>query len=171
MPSKGVCDHSSLLTDQTVLNTSSPNDESVDAFFTRHFGPEFARTFGSALIHGIYATDSRLLSVRAAFGAVCRLEESGNGSVVRGALREMMSSLRKRKSQRKTADEEAEAYDMGEVAHLMKGVSVYSFRDGMQTLTDAMASRLRQQENVEIIHGDGAASLTKTIDGFQVSSP
>ncbi|EIW54827.1 Protoporphyrinogen oxidase [Trametes versicolor FP-101664 SS1] len=152
----------------TVLNASSPNDESVDAFFTRHFGPEFARTFGSALIHGIYATDSRLLSVRAAFSAVCRLEESGNGSVVRGALREMMSSLRKRKSQRKTVDEEAEAYDMGEVAHLMKGVSVYSFRDGMQTLTDAMASRLRQQENVEIIHGDGAASLIKTVDGFQV---
>ncbi|OJT13712.1 Protoporphyrinogen oxidase [Trametes pubescens] len=151
----------------TVLNASSPNDESVDAFFTRHFGPEFARTFGSALIHGIYATDSRLLSVRAAFGAACRLEESGNGSVVRGALSEMMSSLRKRKSQGNGATEET--YDMGDIAHLMKGVSVYSFRDGMQTLTDAMANRLRQQENVEIIHGDGAASLTKTIDGFQAS--
>ena len=68
-----------------VLNTSSPNDESVDAFFTRHFGPDFARTFGSALVHGIYATDSRVLSVRSAFSMMCELEERGKGSAVRGA--------------------------------------------------------------------------------------
>jgi len=31
------------------------------------FGETFARGFGSVLVHGIYATDSRKLSVRAAF--------------------------------------------------------------------------------------------------------
>jgi hypothetical protein len=39
------------------------SDESVDAFFTRRFGATFARTLGSALVHGIYAADSRELSV------------------------------------------------------------------------------------------------------------
>ncbi|KAH9852367.1 Protoporphyrinogen oxidase [Lenzites betulinus] len=151
-------------TDGLVLNASSPNDESVDAFLTRHFGPQFAQTFGSALVHGIYAADSRLLSVRAAFAAMCRLEESGGGSVVRGALNEMFSSFKLRKPVGPPAAE-SDAYDLGEVLQLMKGVSVYSFRDGMQTLTDAMVKHLRDQENVDLVQGDAAVSLTKPDDG------
>ncbi|KAI0367399.1 Protoporphyrinogen oxidase [Pilatotrama ljubarskyi] len=157
-------------TDGVVLNASS-SDESVDGFLTRHFGPDFARTLGSALVHGIYAADSRQLSVRAAFSAMCRLEESGSGSVVRGALSEMLSSIRKRKS-KSSATECTETYDLGEVDQLMKGVSVYSFRDGMQTLTDAIVRWLKQQEHVELVQGDSAVSLNKTVDGqgFQVTT-
>ena len=124
-----------------VLNTSSPNDESVDAFFTRHFGSDFARTFGSALVHGIYATDSRVLSVRSAFSMMCELEERGKGSLVRGAISEMLPGSRSRKGGRQGAVE-VEAYELGDVPQLMKGVSVFSFQDGMQTLTDAMAAWL-----------------------------
>ncbi|KAH9888069.1 Protoporphyrinogen oxidase [Cubamyces lactineus] len=157
----------------TVLNASHPNDESVDIFLTRHFGPDFARMFGSALVHGIYAADSRRLSVRAAFTALCRFEEIGSGSVVRGALGEMLPSLgRRRKAGDAGALEEATPYDLGAVGQLMKGVSVYSFRDGMQTLTDAMVKYLEQRTNVTIVNGDGATSLAR-IDGgsrFQVST-
>lgn len=103
---------------------------------------------------------------------MCRLEESGNGSVVRGALNEMVASLRIRKGKEENLAGEAEAYDMGEVARLMQGVSVYSFRDGMQTLTDAMEKHLREQDNVDIVQGDAAVSLTKSVnaDSFQVRS-
>ncbi|KAI0331730.1 Protoporphyrinogen oxidase [Cubamyces sp. BRFM 1775] len=158
--------------DGTVLNTSDSNDESVDAFLTRHFGSEFAQTFGSALVHGIYAADSRRLSVRAAFLAMCRLEEAGGGSVVRGALAEMLSSLKTRKAENANPVEEAMPYELGAIAQLMKGVSVYSFRDGMQTLTDAMVRHLEHQTNVTIIKGDGASSLAKIEgdSGFQVST-
>ncbi|OSD05137.1 Protoporphyrinogen oxidase [Trametes coccinea BRFM310] len=146
-----------------VLNTSQANDESVDAFLTRHFGSEFAQVFGSALIHGIYAADSRQLSIRAAFPAMCRLEENGKGSIVRGAISDMLSL---------TDTSEGLTYHVGDVAQLMKGVSVYSFRDGMQTLTDAMTNYLKQQQNVVIVKGDGAAALAKstTGDGFQVTT-
>jgi protoporphyrinogen/coproporphyrinogen III oxidase len=58
-------------TTTTTLTASSPRDqgedededvdegdESVDSFFSRRFGDAFAHTLGSALVHGIYATDS-----------------------------------------------------------------------------------------------------------------
>ncbi|KAI0628554.1 hypothetical protein C8Q77DRAFT_352821 [Trametes polyzona] len=152
-------------TDRKVLNASTPDDESVDAFLSRHFGSQFAQMLGSALVHGIYAADSRQLSIRAAFAAMCRLEESGSGSVVRGALREMLLS-------RRNQDTSPELYSLGTVDRLLKGVSVYSFRDGMQTLTDAISKHLMHQENVQLIKGDPAVSLSKAANnaGFQVST-
>ena len=39
-------------------------DESVHDFFSRRLGPRIADTFVSAIIHGIYAGDSRHLSVK-----------------------------------------------------------------------------------------------------------
>lgn len=92
---------------------------------------------------------------------MCRLEENGKGSIVRGAISDMLSL---------TDTSEGLTYHVGDVAQLMKGVSVYSFRDGMQTLTDAMTNYLKQQQNVVIVKGDGAAALAKstTGDGFQV---
>ena len=155
------------LSEHPVLSADSLEDESVDAFLTRHFGAAFAQTFGSALVHGIYAADSRILSMRAAFPALCQLEESGGGSVVRGAFADALSSLRGSKSSKTGA---VDSYELGDVPSLMKDVSVYSFRDGMQTLTDAMAQRVREQGNVDVLQGDGARTLKKVDDQFEVSA-
>ncbi|KAI0739226.1 Protoporphyrinogen oxidase [Daedaleopsis nitida] len=150
-----------------VLNQSSPDDESVDTFLSRHFGDPFAQIFGSALIHGIYATDSRLLSVRAAFPVLCQLEQSGKGSVVRGVISDMFSAPHKRKE---IATPKHVPYELGDVAQLMEGVSVYSFRDGMQTLTDAMESRLYEHSGVETMKGDGITMLKKAECGFELTT-
>ncbi|RPD58507.1 Protoporphyrinogen oxidase [Lentinus tigrinus ALCF2SS1-6] len=150
-----------------VLNMDSSEDESVDAFLTRHFGAEFARTFGSALVHGIYATDSRILSTRAAFPTLRQLEQHGNGSVVRGAFAEMFSSMR---SSKLSEIPVAKGYDLGDVVDLMKGVSVYSFHDGMQTLTQSMATHLQEQPNVNILQRDGAQTLRKNNDHYEVTT-
>ncbi len=139
----------------------------MDAFLTRHFGTDFAQMFGSALVHGIYATDSRILSMRAAFPVLCQLEESGGGSVVRGAIAEALSQKRRSQSNVVAA---TEPYDLGDVASLMNGVSVYSFRDGMQTLTDAMTRRVREQANVDVLQGDGVRTLKKVDGQFEVSA-
>ncbi len=163
------CTQSTILIAQIVLNNSSPDDESVDAFLTRHFGAEFARTFGSALVHGIYATDSRLLSIRSAFPVMCQLEESGKGSLVRGAIMEMLSSSRKGKS--KTTEEQS--YELGDIAELMRDVSVFSFQDGMQTLSSSIANQLQGLAHVEVVKGDGVVTLHKPDSGdrFKVSTP
>lgn len=152
------------LSEHPVLSADSLEDESVDAFLTRHFGAAFAQTFGSALVHGIYAADSRILGMRAAFPTLCQLEESGGGSVVRGAFAD---ALRGSKSSNTGA---VDPYELGDVPSLMKDVSVYSFRDGMQTLTDAMAQRVREQGNVDVLQGDGARTLKKIDDQFEVSA-
>ena len=60
-------------------------DESVDAFFARRFGKPLARNMISAMIHGIYAGDTRRLSVRALFPGVWEAEREW-GSVIRAVV-------------------------------------------------------------------------------------
>ena len=112
----------------------------MDSFLTRRFGETFARVFGSALVHGIYATDSRKLSVRAAFPSMWDAEERGRGSLVRGLL-----------VPGRAPKAEGEKYELGRTLEMMDGVSVYSFRDGMETLTKALEERLRSAANVRIL--------------------
>ncbi|EIM88904.1 FAD/NAD-P-binding domain-containing protein [Stereum hirsutum FP-91666 SS1] len=72
-------------------------DETFHSFLSRRFGDAFATKFGSALVHGIYATDSRRLSVQAAFPSLWKLEEKGKGRVALGVTREIRDSILKRK--------------------------------------------------------------------------
>jgi oxygen-dependent protoporphyrinogen oxidase len=57
-------------------------DESLESFLTRRGHPLTARVLGSALAHGIYAVDARLLSVRAAFPKLWELEEKRRADIV-----------------------------------------------------------------------------------------
>ncbi|KIY43492.1 Protoporphyrinogen oxidase [Fistulina hepatica ATCC 64428] len=131
------------------------DDESVDAFLTRRFNPEFARLFGSAVVHGIFAADSRQLSVRGTFPLLWRMEERGMGSLLRGLL-----------FSPDTDKCEDDAYDLGDIASLVKETSVYSFRDGMATLPRALESHLSGLENVKVLRNTRATHLTVNgVDG------
>ncbi|KAG8752453.1 oxygen-dependent protoporphyrinogen oxidase [Ceratobasidium sp. 428] len=115
-------------------------DESFDEFISRRFGADFARRFGSSLIHGIYAADSRKLSMRAAFGPVWEAEMDGGGSVVRGFLwksRGKKSSL-------------GSELELGRMLDIMKGVSVYTFRNGMESVSRALNTALQTSPQIEI---------------------
>jgi protoporphyrinogen/coproporphyrinogen III oxidase len=113
----------------------------------RRFGESFARTFGSAMVHGIYATDSRNLSVRAAFPILWDAEEKGGGSVVRGFL------------SRNDRDDAKDDYILGNMVTTMDGVSVYSFREGIRTITDALVHDLKRNPRVQLQSGVGVTSL------------
>lgn len=116
------------------------DDESVDDFFTRRFGAEFARVFGSALVHGIYAADSRKLSLRATFPSLWDAEGRGRGSVLLGSL------------QAPNRPQDA-SYDLGDLQVKMRDVSVYTFQNGMGTLVRALVNHLREQSNVRMYSG------------------
>ena len=119
-------------------NRSEPfDDESLASFMTRRFGSEFERKFVSALVHGIYAADSRLLSARAAFPVLLEAEELGGGSIVRG-----MFKMRRK--------DDLVGYDVGTVPSLMKDASVFSFVDGMESIPRALVSHLKRTHNVAI---------------------
>lgn len=126
-------------------------DESVDEFLSRRFGSEFARIFGSALVHGIYAADSRELSVRAAFPSLWDAEERGRGSLVTGFLRPSRVSA--------TAEVDDPPYQLGDVEERMRGVSVYSFSQGIGVLVDALLRELRTRRNVRLLGGVSATGL------------
>ncbi|KAH0826567.1 hypothetical protein J3R83DRAFT_4923 [Lanmaoa asiatica] len=125
------------------------DDESVDDFFTRRFGAEFARVFGSALVHGIYAADSRKLSLRSAFPSMWVAEECGRGSVLLGSLH---ASSRPRSN-------EDTSYDLGSLQDKMRDVSVYTFQNGVGTLVNALVDYLRKQSNVHMYSGVGIMGL------------
>jgi oxygen-dependent protoporphyrinogen oxidase len=122
-------------------------DESVDSLLARRFGPEFARVFGSALVHGVYAADARELSVRAAFPSLWEAQARGGGSIVRGTLLGAIQGLWGQTADQK---EEKDDYEVGNVPGLMEGVSVFSFKNGLETLTSAVLQALQSNPNVQL---------------------
>ncbi|KAF8594777.1 Protoporphyrinogen oxidase [Ceratobasidium sp. AG-I] len=134
---------------KTPNRPAGATDESFDSFMSRRFGPEFARRFGSSLIHGIYAADSRKLSVRATFGQVWDAEERGSGSVVKGVLRGMHNKDKAPQSD----------FELGDIQKIMKGVSVFTFREGMQSISRALEHSLRKNPRVEIRTGEAVRSI------------
>ncbi|KAJ8516762.1 hypothetical protein ONZ45_g5976 [Pleurotus djamor] len=126
----------------TFQPSLSKSDESVDAFLSRHLGEEFASTFGSALVHGIYAADSRQLSVRSAFPTLPETESRGRGRIVAGLF--MPSGP--------TALDGPD-YQLGDILSVMKDASVYSFREGLSTVVIALLRYLEGHYDFDIIWG------------------
>ncbi|KAG9313472.1 hypothetical protein JVU11DRAFT_5797 [Chiua virens] len=122
---------------------SGIEDESVDDFLSRRFGPEFARVFGSALVHGIYAADTRKLSLRSTFPSLWEAEERGRGSVLLGSLRGSSHSQ---------LNEDA-SYDLGDLQAKMRDISVFTFKTGISSLVNALVGYLRKQPNVRMYSG------------------
>jgi protoporphyrinogen/coproporphyrinogen III oxidase len=134
------------------LDINDVEDEPFEQFLAARIGPELARILGSALVHGIYAADSRQLSVKAAFPSLWNAAKRGNGSLVRGML----------KPSSKAASVAHDDHDLGNIQKSMEGVSVYSFRDGMATLTGSLEKYLLQSPNVELVKNDGVTVFNKS---------
>ncbi len=96
-------------------------DESIDAFARRRAGAEVAETLADAFVTGIYAGDPKLLSMRATFPRLVRMERE-HGSVRNG----FVAAARKRK---------------GLAAG--RGGRMWSFREGLGLLIEALRGRLR----------------------------
>jgi protoporphyrinogen/coproporphyrinogen III oxidase len=102
-----------------------PPDESVAAFARRRAGDEVARVLADAAVSGIYAGDPELLSVGAAFPRLKQFERD-HGSVLRG----FAAAARRRRR---------DAAARGERPQPQR---LWSFREGLQVLVDALGERL-----------------------------
>lgn len=97
--------------------TRSPDaDESVAAFVRRKFGEDLLANLVAPFISGVYAGDPEWLSLASAFPIARRLEAE-HGSLIRGALKSMRNGAPSRPL-------------------------LSTFRNGLATLTGAMATRL-----------------------------
>jgi len=146
-----LCGKLALLGEPLRRRRTDGADESVAAFARRRAGREAAAVFADALCTGIHGGDPELLSAHAAFPRLTAFE-AVHGSVVRGLMR---SGRQKR----------AEARARGE---LPPHARMWSFRDGLNVLTETLRDRLRtppvvgvrvtriqQSPTGWLVHGDG----------------
>jgi len=111
-----------LLREPFIQRTRSGVDESIATFARRRLGAEFLDYAIDPFVAGIYAGDPERISVGAAFPRLLALELA-HGSLIKGQI----AGARARKKDKEVAKNVA---------------SSFSFRGGMQTLTDALAKAL-----------------------------
>ncbi|MFA6232643.1 MAG: protoporphyrinogen oxidase [Bacteroidota bacterium] len=118
---------------EPFIAPSKPDaQESVAEFVRRRLGQEFLDYAINPFVAGVYAGDPDLLSVRAAFPKLFELEQKF-GSLIKGQI--------KGTKERKKSNEESK-----------QSARMFSFLDGMQTLTDALAAAIREKHHsVDII--------------------
>jgi protoporphyrinogen/coproporphyrinogen III oxidase len=106
--------------------SSSQADESVYDFFNRRLGPYIAETFIDPFVSGIYAGDTRQLSMQSCFPSFYALEKE-KGSLTKGLL------------MRRASKTSISPF----IQHVQRS-PLFTFKKGMQTLTDTLANRLEE---------------------------
>lgn len=129
-----------LLREPFVAPAPTELDEAVADFVVRRLGHEFLNYAIEPFVAGIYAGNAEQLSLRAAFPKLHALEQR-YGSLIKGQIYGARERARRIEKPRSVA-------------------ASFSFRDGMQTLTDALAGALpRLRCNVR------ATGLQRSEDG------
>ncbi|EEE54354.1 hypothetical protein OsJ_01351 [Oryza sativa Japonica Group] len=104
-------------------------EESVEDFVRRNLGAEVFERLIEPFCSGVYAGDPSKLSMKAAFGKVWRLEDTG-GSIIGGTIKTIQERGKNPKPPRDPR------------LPTPKGQTVASFRKGLTMLPDAITSRL-----------------------------
>jgi protoporphyrinogen/coproporphyrinogen III oxidase len=123
-----------------VRRSRADAQETVAEFVRRRLGPEFLDYAINPFVAGVHAGDPERLSVRAAFPLLFELEQK-HGSLIRGAI---LGARQRRRNPEKSK----------------QAAPMLSFRDGMQTLTDGIAGRLKR-----LALATRATGLARTSDG------
>jgi protoporphyrinogen/coproporphyrinogen III oxidase len=133
-----------LLREPFVSRGAPDVEESVAAFVRRRLGGELLDYAINPFVAGVYAGDPEKLSVSAAFPRLHELEQK-YGSLIRGQVFGARERARKLEQSKQAA-------------------AMLSFKRGMQTLPDAIASRLARiefnAEAVAVTPGNGSFTVT-----------
>jgi len=135
-------------------------DETVFAFAARHIGEEAAAVLVDAMVSGVFAGDSRQLSLASAFPKMWAMEEE-HGSLVRA----MMARGRERRAAKRRL---AELAARGESAPELSrpggpagpGGTLTSFRGGIETLIEGLV-RVLAREGGAVETGRAALRLER----------
>ncbi|KAJ1665945.1 oxygen-dependent protoporphyrinogen oxidase [Coemansia sp. RSA 1813] len=153
--------------DLTTRKSTTPADsadESIHNFISRRFGEDVDDNLASAVMHGIYAADTKELSARALLYPFWLADHTGETGVLRGLRRvaKLSRAYNARFSARDNRERLDNAYRRTQNPEFWESIdeaSMYSFRSGMQTLTESLASKLRSRPNVEIIVGQSVSKI------------
>ncbi|KAF7262281.1 hypothetical protein EG68_00444 [Paragonimus skrjabini miyazakii] len=114
-------------------------DLSVDEFLRTRFDDEFADYLGSALMRGVYAGDSRELSARACLSQLLRHEDDGPNLLL-GILK---NTVKLRSTYSVAVPDVIDSKLPNTSSIVPSRTFAWSLQGGMQTLTEALCSRLR----------------------------
>lgn len=103
------------------------NEETVADFVSRRLGSEFLDYAINPFVAGVFAGDPTELSVRAAFPKLVALEDD-HGGIFKGVIK----GRRERKKRAEAGEESKQSARM------------FSYRNGLSTLTDALGARLKE---------------------------
>ncbi len=142
-----------LLREPFVAPAPAGTEESIATFVRRRLGTEFLDYAVDPFVSGVYAGDPEQISVSAAFPRLYALEQQ-YGSLIKGQIKGAAERRRNAETAKNTAGS-------------------FSFRKGMQTLTDALAravSRVTTDLRVHVIERatDGAWIVSGTRSGEHV---
>jgi oxygen-dependent protoporphyrinogen oxidase len=141
-----------LLREPFIAPAPADADESIAAFTRRRLGTEFLDYAIDPFVSGVYAGDPEQISVPAAFPRLHALEQK-YGSLIKGQI----MGVRERKRNAEKAKNFAVSF---------------SFRGGMQTLTDALARDVgRIETGVRVRRIERNADGTWTVAGARAGEP
>ena len=106
--------------------------DSIASFITRRIDERVYSNLVSAVIHGIYAGDASKLELESILPSLARFERE-HGSILLGGVLSSFKSVPKYQS----SSREAQLF----IENVQKS-SIYSFKQGMQTLSDALVQQL-----------------------------
>src|ERR1044072_3896360 len=137
---------SSILLEPFVKPSKNRDDETIHEFISRRFDKSMSDTLISALIHGIYAGDVKKLSIQSVFTGIYDLEQK-YGSVIKGLLMGNKDAFlyQQDKNLLKIVNDENK-----EFLAMMRNISLYSFKDGIEQLSSAIVNDLKDKENVQL---------------------
>lgn len=147
--------------------TADIEDESISSFLTRRLGsPHLGNNLVSAVFHGIYAGDIDKLSARSLMAKPYHMEK------VAGSLSEaFMFSRRGNYSWALTKDCELRR-ELGpkveELTDELALASVFSFKKGIGTLTDALEKSLRGNPNVQFRTNDPITAFKYDVESNSI---
>uniref|UniRef100_A0A8C1V5K0 Protoporphyrinogen oxidase n=1 Tax=Cyprinus carpio TaxID=7962 RepID=A0A8C1V5K0_CYPCA len=138
---------------EILIRKGTEEDESVHAFVSRRLGSELANIAIDSLCRGVFAGDSRQLSVRSCFPPLYEAERS-RGSIVLGMLmgsggpKVVPSDLAKKAS--------------------TESWTQWSLKRGMQAFPEALEDTLKRRERVELHHHAKVKSLNMNSEGWEI---
>jgi protoporphyrinogen/coproporphyrinogen III oxidase len=140
-----------VLREPLVPPGDAAHEESVADFVRRRFGREVLEYVVNPFVTGVYAGNPECLSVRYAFPKLYAVEQQ-YGSVIKGQWQ--MHQARQQRHMPAVPSETP------------LSSTIFSFRDGMQTLPDALCARLG-----DVVHmNTPVQGLAQTSDGWTVTA-
>lgn len=137
------------------------SDESIGSFFTRLCGPNLSQNVISAVLHGIYAGDVDKLSVKTLFPNLWRA-----GILDRSVLGSITSPDGYKEYENCLLEYQLASKENGAMQWMFANANVYSFTDGIETLSQALVADLAKKLNITIKTSTPVSMITYKADTY-----